>query len=128
MTDTTTSPAAFAWARLVDGAPLYEVFDWLREQLGTDDVGAVKRALYEAASDWAYAEKLRIFGFDIGGRESESSRASQPDIGFRSSRWDMVEDFIEWSRSVNAPRGDPWYKLADIVEPMVAICRQIEAL
>lgn len=59
MSDTTTTgaepPAAFAWHMLTrpqNTMPLQAGLDWLRTAMGeTDDVGAVKRALYAAAAD-----------------------------------------------------------------------------
>jgi len=140
MSDTTTtaaeSPAAFAWHMLTrpeNTMPLQAGLDWLRTAMDTDDVGAVKRALYAAASDWmseefvrdctlwnstpaAITNRVRSGTFDLNGIN-----------GFSDPVGEMrrVAGLANFLRQEVAARWLPWVERA---EQTLSLCRQLEAL
>lgn len=108
--------AAFAWGGLAErGATPHETLDWLREQTGTDDVRACKRALYKAAADWLHEQKP----WDWGKTEFEPL--------LEAGKFKKAANHIRSSRKTweHEPRLTPWYNSCDAA---IALGQAVEAL
>jgi hypothetical protein len=125
--------AAFAWGMMSRAEypfPPPVAVDWLREACGTDDVDAVKRALYQAAADeleggsshatdtgsWA-AGQLRQGRFDSASRDI-SGRDNNDVISIR-----------DWLPDANLSEASKASVLAwcDRAEAFIELCRAVEA-
>ena len=108
--------AAFAWAGLAErGATPHEAVDWLRERAGTDDVRAVKLALYGAAADWLHARKPWEWPKGVFEGLLEAGELGKAADNIRDSR-------PTWAHE---PRLTPWYDRCDAA---LALCRAVAAL
>jgi len=131
-TPDTTTPARFAWEALSRGAPVYEVLDWLREQMGTDDVGAVKGALYGAA-----AEHIGVFGSErqVHGKPWRDSSTYTTDACREIERgaFDAADSAVSWLTEIYTDperernSDNPYMHWCCEFIRVLALCRAIEA-
>ena len=124
----TPSPAARAWAMLTDPTdpmPPQAAVDWLRQEMDTDDVAAVKRALYGAAADEVNARHVRLAGThrpDDGtgtGGTAAHIRRAEFDAALDRTAW-LDDNPGQWTKTYVVWRGE--------LKRILALCRQIEAL
>jgi hypothetical protein len=125
--------AAEAWAmmaRAENPFPAWAAVDWLRQVADTDDVDAVKRALYAAAADELLAREKEELGFDhVPG--SGGWRTSGAIVALREADWGRVarQQGSDGQRKPGVPRKPHnawswwWYD----VSLYTALCRAVEA-
>lgn len=117
-----------AWCYLTQSAdpmPVGVALDWVRERAGTDDLRAVKKALYGAAADAVLAARPST----VDGNSFSSE--------LRRGKFDQAENSAELfprfygdpdhdlSRDPEAPAWLAWHR--DRAAPALALCRLIAA-
>jgi hypothetical protein len=118
--------------RAENPAPVNQAFDWLRERVGTDDTGALKRLLYRAAG-----ERTGRLGFDLG-----CHGWPEPELIGIGGTWtgaacraladgEFVGALDEIDRILNDGRCNEYQGYRDFaraVRTVVDLCRELEAL
>ena len=121
------SPAARAWAMLThptEPMPPPAALDWLRHEMDTDDVAAVKKALYAAAAEVCGRAHREVLGYATWPDRTETSNSC---LDIRRGHFARAVRRVEF---VGRHRGDgsKWDRWLSLFERTVALCRQIKAL
>lgn len=131
---TATHPAARAWALMTrpdDPMPVGPAVDWLREQMGTDDLRAVFLAACGAASAWMHelfqhsSTLWSVTPAEIQDRVRCGFFTHQGVGGFIDPLGEMRRLITESMRREEALTWLPWL---DRTDSTLALCREIETI
>lgn len=121
------TPAARAWAMLThptEPMPPQAALDWLRQEMDTDDVVAVKKALYVVAGESCGRAHREVLGYPTWPDGTETSSACQ---NIQEGHFTKAVKRVTF---VCSHRGDgsKWDRWLTLFERTIAVCRQIKAL
>lgn len=124
-----TERAREAWGHLArpdDPMPVGVAIDWLRERCETDDVAAVKRALYRAAADWLDG----LLPYPSGRNPDTYSGGAMASLrkGALAKAARAAEQLRTNCYNANEPIHTSWAKWCEEgAFPALELCRSIEA-
>ena len=132
-TEPNTKAARQAWRmafRKADPMPPDVTLDWLREQTGTDDVAALKAALYDAAVTCLTGRLHHDYGFSQLDAPRVLGRMGEHDFGGARIEWRYLHTAFNLR---TARLGGGWYtskRIAwlDACRAALDLCERIAAL